>query len=149
VCARFFSALLLALCFVAPLFADGGYLMDQSAKDESLRILTELESNLTTLRDSLQKATESATKLDEDLRLSLSRLASTEKLLSEVNRNLEASEANLSAVRMLLNQAQSALNDSERSFQDYQKSELSRLIIAGGAGVLIGATFVAILNFVK
>lgn len=123
--------------------------MDQSSKEESLTILNELEQTLSGLKALLQEAIDSGMRLDEDLQLSLSRLANSEKLLHEASLNLEASEASLTVVRSLLNQAQSALNDSERSFQDYQKSELSRLIIVGGAGVLIGASFVAILNFVK
>lgn len=148
-CRGLSSALLLALCFVAPSWSDGGFLMDQSAKDESLRILNELESNLTTLREALQKATDSSSRLDEDLRLSLLKLANSEKLLREASLNLQASEDNLAVVKALLTQASQALQSSEQSFKDYQKSEFGRLLLTGGGGFALGVISVVIFNAVK
>lgn len=137
--------LLLALLLPSLAFGDGGYLMDQKSKDGSLTILNELESNLQTLKDSLQKATENSVRLGDDLKLLSLKLENSEKLLREAKLNLEASEASLIAVQLLLNQASQALKDSEQSFKDYQRSEILRLLGVGGvmlvAGVLVGMAF--------
>lgn len=138
-------ALLLALLLPSLAFGDGGYLMDRKAKDESLQILNEVEVSLTTLKESLQKATDYSSSLDEDLKLASLKLANSEKLLNEAKANLETSENNLQAVQMLLDQASKALADSEKSFKDYQKSEFLRLIASVVGGVVCGAlTFWAI-----
>lgn len=132
------SALSLALFLPSLAFGDGGYLMGQASKDESLKILNELEQNLTGLKQALQTATDNSMTLNEDLQTALQRLDNSEKLLREAKQNLEASESNLSAVKLLLDQAQKALIDSERSFKDYQRSELLRMVGVGAAGLAIG-----------
>ena len=131
---------LLLLFLAAPLSA-GGFLMDSQAKAESLTILSELETDLNLLKEALKKATDNATRLDEDLRLSLLKLANSEKLLHEVKLNLEASEASLTVVQNLLTQASQALEDSERSLKDFQRWELIKIGVAVVVGVVVGLVF--------
>lgn len=133
---RFLFLLLLS----SPLSA-GGFLMDSQAKAESLTILSELETDLSLLKEALRKATDNATRLDEDLRLSLLKLANSEKLLHEVKLNLEASEASLTVVQELLTQASQALEDSEQSLKDFQRWELIKIGVAVVVGFCVGLWF--------
>ena len=140
--------LLLALLLPSLAFGDGGYLMDQSSKADILMTLDGLESNLLALKVDLQKATDYSGTLDEALKLSLLKLANSEKLLKEAGLNLEASEGNLAVVRSMLDQALKALNDSEQSFKDYQRSELLRLLYSGVGGFAFGALTVWIASLI-
>jgi len=115
-----FSALLLALCFVSPSLSAGGFILDQSSKDDILMTLSELESNLLTLRENLNQSREISGKLDDDLQVLSLRLKNTEKLLREAVLNLESSESSLQAVKLSLTQASQALTALEKSFNDYR-----------------------------
>ena len=141
-CKRFSSALLLGLLLPGLVLGDGGYLMDQSTKDESLRILTELEQTLQEHKTRLIKAIENATKLDESLTQALSSLETSEINLREAKQKLADSEAHSAEVSRLLTQASQALTDSEKSFKAYQQSEFIRLIgvsiVAFAIGLLTG-----------
>jgi DNA anti-recombination protein RmuC len=101
-------------------FADGGYLMDQAARQDSLQTLNEVESNLLSLKNDLQKAIDYSQKLDERLTLALSSLQKSEESLTKARLNLTDSETALEEAQSALTEASTALQESEQSWKDYR-----------------------------
>lgn len=137
-CAKFSWALLLALLLPVPLSSDGGYFMDQASKDESLRILNELELTLSEHKRLLLEAIENATRLDERLTSALSSLEKSEQSLQEAKQRLADSEASSARVSEQLTKALKALDDSERSFKAYRRSEVLRIVGASIVSFVLG-----------
>lgn len=145
-CKSSFLAFSLALCFALPLQADGGFLLDQKARNDIFVTLNELESNLQALRISLQSANENVTRLDERLTSALNNLAKSEKSLTEARQKLADSEASLAEVQATLTQVSQALTASEESFKAYQRSELARGLGWATGGAVVGGLAVFLLH---